>query len=312
MLLKWLRSSGLYFILLSGTAAAEVAPSDPVPEPKLSRAEKTAFLSENEDAIRTACFRKQEVIEVSDKNVLCISGSIRSEHKPKSHRSYSFAYVYSSGGEMFTSFEIGREISKNKAYLLVDKHCHSSCANYIIPAANRIYMTDNTVISMHGAPTRRKTSYMIQQLQSGGVLKKDALSDKQRLKEIAAGYKNYAEKFVIPEVRYFIDIEFDEAYVTRFHEVRRSLNKKPNNECKPGPRLNIIIGPEYFRQFGIKTVREWFAETPEAYLELKPKSKKTHPFIYDFDEYPFWIPKKGLLGRADCMANDENGQTPSG
>lgn len=61
-------------------------------------------------------------------------------------------YVDSPGGDVVYGRAIGYKIGEIERTLHVENYCGSSCANYFIPAAAKLYYSENAVIMLHGTP----------------------------------------------------------------------------------------------------------------------------------------------------------------
>jgi hypothetical protein len=294
---------------------------------RLSRAKKETirkvFIDKNLAEIQTKCrYKFNELIRVKGNNILCIDGKIIAKkenaknNKPSPATAsnsagkpgkYQIAYVYSPGGDIKAAMEIGLDIHRNRAILIVDKHCHSACGNYLIPAARRIYMTDNTVISQHGSLPRSLWDYSRIRMRAKYKGEKkldikdiDFKALMATVRETTRGYAAHAKQHFLPEFEYFISILSDEAYITRFREIRRTLAKRKNYNCAPKKGLTLIIGPEYLKEFRIKTIREWFPENKADYVKLLEKTSINYSLIYDFDDDPFWLSGSGLVKPGSC------------
>lgn len=306
-------------ILLPGFAAADAGA--PAQEPRWTNIDlkrKTEFIDQNIDKIAVACRGKFNiVINVTGENILCLHGSIRETDKdnitgfsgtdimPNSEMTFRTAYVRSSGGDAEAAIKIGKRINQNRALLIVDKHCHSSCGNYLIPSAYRLYMTDDTVISMHGSLPRSFSDFLgvrvrarMRKLSAEGLTPP---SRREMAREFSDKYTEYVDTTLMSEIKFFANLAKDEAYVTRFKEVKRMLNYRPNYHCAPDKGLYIIVGTNYLKEFNIKTVREWFPEDKSDYVDLLPRSRENYSFVFDFDEHPFWLSGKGLVSPVQCV-----------
>ena len=262
------------------------------------------FVVENAREIAGTCRTRNELITLRDKRVLCINGEISEKTVELSEsKKFEIAYIRSPGGGNLQAMDVGRQVAKNAAILIVNEHCHSACANYIVPASRRLYMMDNTVISMHGFPPRQRIRRAIRIMRGKGMSPTNTPNFTQMAIKEALKWEEYDDRFTIPEVRYFSAMAVNEAYITRFDEIVRTLNNRENYICgRIDGRLglNLIVGPKYLREFRIKTIREWFPENLSEYVSMKPKSSTRAAFIFDFDESPFWVPEKGLVTPADC------------
>ena len=62
----------------------------------------------------------------------------------------------SSGGNIEAAMEIGRTIKANGYPLALSGACFSSCAQYVLPAADRVLMDDTTILGLHGTASSRQ------------------------------------------------------------------------------------------------------------------------------------------------------------
>ena len=199
--------------------------------------------------------------------------------------------------------KLGVEISKNGAYLIVDERCYSSCANYLVPASKKLYMSKNSVILMHGSPTRNKHIYTYSVLRSKSITEENFSDNLEIYYDTLEAYKDYEKKTIIPEVEFFSSIDTDEAYVTRFHEISRTLRKRKNYLCKPGKGLGFIVGPEYLKEFDIEVTRTWFPKYTSEYANLLSELTNRYSLIFDFGEHPFWLSDRGSVTPLECYTS---------
>jgi len=297
--------------LFEPAKALDIKSDRPNSEKKMTYAEISEFIDTYIGEISDLCRGKKNiVVTYKDEPVLCIWGSIRAQVNDRNSaygkaNYFQIAYVSSPGGDIEAAIEIGLSINKNEATLIVDQHCHSACGNYLIPAARRIYMTDNTVISIHGSLPRSLYDFVNTRRRA---YKADSKDKEAYIKEISAKiselvslYPQYVENELWKEIRFFADILKNEAYITRYFEVLRTLNQWKGYRCVPDKGLYLIVGPEYLKEFNIKGERLWFPDNPHQYLELLKKTKIKYSFIYDFDVHPFWVTNKGVVDPKECL-----------
>ena len=322
------RNLCIALVLVTCLASCAAAPTNGVPRtteatgpaPTSNGSEplnKTEFIERHLPDIKRNCFEQSNtVVRIADRNVLCLFGRIsataeapKEQHPHTTNRSYSIAYVRSPGGAGQEAMAIGKELFDNAAYLIVDGPCHSSCGNYLIPAARRLYMTDGSIISMHGSLTRNRYKFARLKIdastEAGQKPSNTAPSEEFRLRILREldRFDQYVTDSVVPELEYFVSIKTDEAYVTRFYEVRRTLDKRESYRCKPDQGLYLIVGPRYLKEFGIRTIREWFPEDLQTYVRLMPNTKDKYSFIFDFDDHPFWHSSLGAMTPATCSGD---------
>lgn len=297
-------AGGLVVLEMSGIAASAQSSTD--------RLSKKEFVEAYASRISESCQRKtNEIIELHGHRILCFHGAVTAAHGAPDSRRYSIAYVNSPGGASEEALVIGKEMHDNAAYVVVDRYCLSACANYWIPAARRIYMMDNTVIAMHGHLPRYEAKFVRIRAPAGIFEEARRAPDPSEhlaaLLEFGAQFPDYFRDTVIPEIEYFVHIARNEAYVTRYSEVRRSLKRRDDYQCAPNGEqgLQLIIGPEYLDEFGIRSLRTWVPDDLSEYITMLPKSKEHSVFIFGFDEDPFWLPEIGEVTPEFC-------RTPAG
>lgn len=270
---------------------------------------KLQFIVKNEPKIRQSCEQKKEVIKINDVSIFCFSGLIEktdAELAIDEKETFSIAYVNSRGGDVVAAMKLGRKIHNNDAYLIVDGRCDSSCSNYLVPAAKEVYITDNTVITMHGHPPRHKWEFAASVLKAKGISKEDVLKDPSIFFDQInkrEDYEKYKDEIIMAEVKYFLYIGVNEAYVTRFHEVIRTLKFRKNYLCNPPKGLYLIIGPEYLDEFYVSVIRPWFPSDKSEYLEFLSYGLDDYSLLFDFEEDPFWLSGRGLVSKQDCYTD---------
>lgn len=62
----------------------------------------------------------------------------------------------SSGGNIEAAMEIGRTIKANGYPLALSGPCFSSCAQYVLPAAERVLMDETAILGLHGTASSRQ------------------------------------------------------------------------------------------------------------------------------------------------------------
>lgn len=63
----------------------------------------------------------------------------------------SSLYIESPGGEIRYGIELAEWIRDNKIDVYVGRLCGSSCANYVLPAARTVYLSEHSVLFWHGS-----------------------------------------------------------------------------------------------------------------------------------------------------------------
>ncbi len=301
--------------LTSGTPSSllEQSDKDYIPQlkykskwPNKNYTPRAQYIEKNIEAVINMCRNKNEIIYFDKRNILCLTGKITDLKAPPENefRKYSIVYVSSNGGNGRSAIAIGLELKKNNAYLIVDGPCVSACANYIVPAGLQLYMTDRSIIAMHGSPARNSNDYVDIVFRGKGIKKENTPDLLQQFMEESAKYKAYEKEYVIPEVEYFSTVEVDENYVTRYVEILRTLKLRKNYICKPEKGVYLIVGPEYLDEFNIRTLRGWFPKNKYDYLKFFSEHElKDYSLIYDIDENPFYVSGRGAVTPEDCYTS---------
>jgi hypothetical protein len=250
-----------------------------------------------------------------DDGVVCLKAVISSQmaDEIEAHEGPITAIVLNSpGGDMAASLRIGRRLFRDKAEIIVDGECSSSCANYLAPLGHRrLHVTEGSYIAMHGVPPRDLFSFIDARRRASGKSVEEAIADPALFYSWQAEYPAHVQGVVIPEVQYFADVRMDEAYATRFAEVMRTISMRSNYNCAvPGPAL-LIVGPQLMRQFRVNSDNVWWNADRRAFIERLPADARDYTLIIDGDEHPSWIPGRGYLTPADCTASASAAPTSS-
>lgn len=217
------------------------------------------------------------------------------------------------GGDMAASLRIGRRVFSDKAHVIVDGECSSSCANYLAPLGHRkLHVTEGSFIAMHGTPPRDLFGFIDARRRAAGKTVEELVADPNTFFGFQREFPDHVQSVVIPEVQYFADVSGDEAYATRFAEVMRTLEMRAGYNCTPnGPAL-LIVGPQWMARFRVNSRNVWWVNDRRALIDRLPASLRDFTLIIDGDEHPSWIPGRGFVTPADCTAssfvgaNDEN------
>jgi hypothetical protein len=85
-----------------------------------------------------------------------IVGRIDKETKnrfEKNIHKVKYLQITSQGGDIVSSIEIGKLVSKYKLRIVVNKYCLSACAQYVLPAAKNIEISNNAIVGFHNSAT---------------------------------------------------------------------------------------------------------------------------------------------------------------
>ncbi len=275
----------------------------------MSRDRQVDFIDANLSRIRNLCDSQRNVVEDMDGEViLCYHGFIGATDELDEYaRDYSIVYMNSDGGDILTAFKLGQEIFRNKAYVIVDRGCHSACGGYVIPSSRKLYIADNTVISIHSTIPRTRLGFVSTRFEGRmsefrAEMQNGSLSSQSTIELVGLlrQYDEFYENFILRELEFFRAVNKDTAFVLRHREVYRSLRRRSNYSCKPESGLHLVIGPQYLDEFGIKTVREWYPSNKVNLIPLLGDISETDALIYDFDDHPFWMPERGLVSPQEC------------
>ena len=262
------------------------------------------------DAIRRCAGAEFQI----DVDVVCLRATITvaMADELEAHQGTISAIVLDTpGGDMASSLRIGRRLFGDKALIIVDGECSSSCANYLAPLGHRkLHVTEGSFIAMHGVPPRDLFGFIDARRRASGKTVEEAVADPTLFFSWQAEYPAHVQTVVLPEVQYFADVQKNEAYATRFREVMRTISMRPDYNCAlAGPAL-LIVGPQMMRQFGVNSQNVWWEADRRAFIDRLPVSMRDYVLVIDSDEHPSWIPGRGFLTPADCTAQVAAGETP--
>ena len=263
--------------------------------------------------LRNLCENVNEIKSYQDQSVLCLTRKI--DHELKGIKNLQetkikFVFANTSGGEINAARKLGLKIHQDEAILIIDKNCHSSCSNYLLPAAALIYIGDEAVITHHGHAARSEKKYAL------GILKvqeRETGSSDFSDNDIVEAFKkfpNHVKKNIIPDVEFAATVFTEDLYITRYSEIVRTLKHRDNYTCFPPSPFLIILGPKYFTEFDIFIGRHWFPENKNDYKKLMMGEQDTQTLLFDFDEHPFYVQGRGFVDPKDCyepaVSNPEN------
>ena len=269
-----------------------------------------SFINDNLSEIQMSCKGKRdELINVRKIVILCYHGVIeKPANSQENNRKFSIVYLNSPGGDISYSFVLGREIFRNGAYGIIDQQCHSACGSYLLPSPKRIFIADNTAMSIHTASPRTAKDFILMRYSKSfniesadGKNPRDSHLILNSIEDLMGQYDKFYQEFVLGEMNYFNYIARDVAFAQRYREVYRTLSRRSRYACGPQSGLHLIIGPEYLAEFDIKVIRPWFPSNRADFVALLPNASKTDALIYDFDDHPFWIPGKGMVSPSYCL-----------
>lgn len=282
-------------LFLTGAAQANV----------LDRDVSSAGYRAHKSAIDT-CRSKGTSVTAGAGGLICLYGSISSAtmRTLMEERPLRTIVVDTEGGDTLAAMELGLALRKDRAALVVDGTCFSSCANYLVPAASdRLTVLDGSLIGIHGSPPRDHHRVIDDFLESKGLSRLDVPNQPNLFQEGARTYPNHVERQVVPEVRYFAKILVQEAYVTRYAELLRSIRERGIRRCQPKKGTLLIVGPRYLKMFRVGANYIWWPQDrSEIVRRLAKHLKASYSIIYDTDEYVGWTQSEGFLPKAGCLA----------
>ncbi|MDP3459998.1 MAG: hypothetical protein Q8S09_12070 [Hyphomonas sp.] len=119
--------------------------------------------------------------------------------------------ITSSGGDADVAIFAAHVMSEMVLDVEVVGWCASSCANYILPAARRIYLDQHSLVAVHGAPGPPDRERLIEALGRAGLTDsspKFETTVSDNLKRAALSYQlhnNFRKKFRVGEYYYYLD-----------------------------------------------------------------------------------------------------------
>lgn len=208
------------------------------------------------------------------------------------------------GGDMAASLRIGRRMFADKAQIIVDGECSSSCANYLAPLGHRkLHVTEGSFIAIHGVPPRDLFGFIDARRIAAGKSVEEAVADPTLFFSWQNEYPEHVRTVVLPEVQYFADVQKNEAYATRFAEVMRTISMRSDYPCAlTGPAL-LIVGPQVMRQFRVNSENVWWDADRRAFIDRLPADLREYALIIDGDEHPSWLPGRGFVTPTDCASS---------
>ncbi|MEL6826156.1 MAG: hypothetical protein AAFN91_07915 [Pseudomonadota bacterium] len=284
------RFSSLFVLFVLGTGSIATSQTLDVTNPN----HRADFIKQNNEEIAARCEDLSGPITFENVDIMCVTGKIDfGTGALDSDTRYRIAYVDTGGGEAPAARELGLRFHQQYIDLIIGEHCYSACANYLVPAAHRIYMMDGAIIMQHGSKVRdaaRRAIYILKQ--NKRPLTPDSINEERERIE---------KEDIVSTSEYFSDIWTNEAYLTRWNHLRLTFGRRPGYNCADTNRLMIIIGPDYLDEFGIRALRAWFPSEKERYIELLPEVVLAdHYALFDFEEHPFWMPGRGFVTAESC------------
>jgi hypothetical protein len=240
---------------------------------------------------------------VLDENVACLVGDITPDSPAALHdgtSGWTILVAHSPGGDVTAGIEIGRLLYERQAALIIDTLCLSSCANYLVPGAHDVYIPEGSVVALHGSVPRDHLTFGKMRSAALGYTREDFLADPSLALEIFDQFDAFRDQMVEPEVDFFADVYVPEGYVNRYWEVRRTLDLRPDYNCRPETGLLLVPGPIYFDAFNAGVVEIWWPDDRQVLLEPLQSYLSTYSVILDFDEHPIWDSETGLVDPATC------------
>lgn len=119
--------------------------------------------------------------------------------------------ITSSGGDADVAIFAAHVVSEMALDVEVVGWCASSCANYILTAAKRVYLDQHSVVYVHGAPGVPDRERLIKALEKSGFTDsspKFEATVSDNMKRAALSYElhnNFREKFRVGEYYYDLD-----------------------------------------------------------------------------------------------------------
>ncbi|TSB04953.1 hypothetical protein [Sphingorhabdus contaminans] len=226
------------------------------------------------------CSDKSNTTEITANGVACVSGIISVESYKIFQRykgRIKKVIVNSNGGDADSAMQIGRRIHKDQAEVEVREKCISSCANYIVPAASTLSVSDGSLIIIHGAIPRGVIEFS-QNRKSNRTRAKNSTVD------LHLEFSKVRKGILRREQLYFDEISVDDAYVTRYREQVRSILIMKKTKCLSYKEFFLVLDRPYLEEFGIK-VSKWPDASDEELFNVA-RSRYTHSnIVFGIDSY---------------------------
>lgn len=222
--------------------------------------------------------------------------------------------VSSPGGSVLAAMDLGRAVAQSDAVVVVADRCYSSCANYLIPASEYLYVADEALIVLHGSPPRERHLFMAQQVQANPDYLAEIQSgsfnpnESDLISALFAEFRDIARGLLAEETAYFADIgKSSEHYLHRYWEALRNVQTYASQACQPAGGFLLVVGPDYLQEFGVINPRRiWWPDDETVARYAADHIGEDRTFILDMNLLPSWLPQSGFVQQADCLADFEH------
>jgi len=251
------------------------------------------------------CRTKPEGV-YSSEAVICLKGSINDavglEVKEAIAKFPQTSLVFNSlGGDASTAISIGRVMHAEKTRLIIDGICHSSCANYIAPAAFRIVVWDHSVIMMHGSFPRSFYDFFSSYPNKPESNDINVILNSNEFASALRLFPKHIASNVVDETLYFSEIGPNEQYLHRYWEVERNVRLYGNQKCQPKTGFDLVVGPKYADHFLFTNIEYFWWPDKQQVIDAAGFRKDDAVIVLDMDLMPSWIPGIGIVTQAECL-----------
>lgn len=255
------------------------------------------------------CAEYSEAI-YSSKTLICFKGGINSVSGPKvvgamENHPDATLVISSLGGDTSEAIKIGKAIASRDRRIIISGMCHSSCANYIAPAAHQIVVWENSVIMMHGSLPRsfgefyRSFPGKSQSVDINDILNSEAFN---RAVDI---FPRHIATSVVDESVYFSELTPNEHYLHRYWEVERNIRLYAKPVCHPKNGFDLVVGPNYANEFSFRNIEYFWWPDKQRVLEATGFRKDDAVIVLDMDLMPSWVPGTGFVKQGECFKQFE-------
>lgn len=265
--------------------------------------------------IAAACANADEGVEVHE-HAVCLSGLITADTTSRAIDALSrmdepILAVDSSGGSVTPALELASHVAETETSLIVARRCYSSCANYLVPMSEHLYVAPEALIVLHGSPPRDRTDFMVQQIQADPALLAEIQSDgfnpndSDVIRTLFAGFERSVDQYLEPETRFFAQHgRSTEQYLHRYWEAKRNVERYATGDCQPEGGFLLIAGPEYLKEFSVLNPNAvWWPDDETVARRAADLIGEARTYILDMNLLPSWLPDRGYVRQSQCLAD---------
>lgn len=302
-------------VTMFGAIASLLFAALATPEADADQTTRRSFLAEHYERIADECRRAEDGVHLRVDHV-CLSGLITSQSAAAAMSGLDqltspVLAVNSPGGSVTPALELATHIAIAEVSLIVAERCYSSCANYLVPVSQHLYVAPGALIVLHGSPPRDRTDFMAQQIQADPVLLAEIQSDgfnpndSEVIRTLFEGFERSVDQYLEPETRFFAQHgRSTEQYLHRYWEAKRNVERYATDDCQPEGGFLLITGPEYLKEFSVLNPDAvWWPDDETVARRAADLIGEARTYILDMNLLPSWLPDRGYVRQSQCLAD---------